>query len=82
MIKKKIGFIIFIISIIIGILFLIKLPRTIGMIFSGLNSYTIGYITVSIIIFIASILLFKLGLKWMKTGKEEIEIINQISKKQ
>ena len=80
MIKKIFGIIFIIISIILGLGFLAGLPKTLGMLISNLSSYSIGYAVGSILFLIAGIFLFRLGLKWLKKERENIETIDQIGK--
>ena len=87
MIKKVLGVIFIIISVFLGLAFLVEIPNNINL-FLGIISanfgYSIGYFTghiiVSILLLAISITLFKLGLKWLKNKPKQIEIINDIGK--
>lgn len=80
MIKKILGVIFIVLALILGLSFLVSLPKTLLMLFSSFSAYSLGYAISSFIFLIISILLFKLGLKWLKNKHQKTSTIDQIGK--
>lgn len=87
MIKKILAIVLIIISILLGLSFIAGLPNTVKMIvtiFSESSGYGKGYasgsVISSIIVLVITILLFRLGLKWLKNKPKKIDTINEIGK--
>ena len=87
MVKRVLGVFIIIIYIFLGLIFLFGIPENLSVIFASISNgsgysigLAIGNMLFSILLLIISIVLFRLGLKWLKKKSNEIEIINQIGK--
>jgi len=78
MIKKIFGAIFILISIFLGLGFLMQIPTILGTFSSNFTGYSFGYIFGSLLILGIAILLFKLGLKWTRKKPNPIENINKI----
>ena len=87
MLKNVFSILFIIISLFLGLIFLIGIPNNLQLIivaFSSGTGYSIGYamgnIIFSIFLLIFAIWLFKLALKWLKPKKKITETINEIGK--
>jgi|TARA_R110002050_G_scaffold153243_1_gene280936 hypothetical protein len=78
MIKKIFGAFFILISIFLGLGFLMQIPTIIGTFSNNFTGYSFGYIFGSLLILGIAILLFKLGLKWTRKNPNPTENINNI----
>ncbi|WP_026777932.1 hypothetical protein [Polaribacter sp. Hel_I_88] len=85
MVKKIFGAIFILISVFLGILFLIGIPNNLSLfllMISSKSAHSIGYFTgnfiIYILILVISIKLFKLGLKWTSKKPNLTKNINKI----
>ena len=78
MIKKIVGAFFILISIFLGLEFLMQIPAIIGTFSTNFTGYSFGYIFGSLLILGIAILLFKLGLKWTRKKSNPTENINNI----
>ena len=78
MIKKIFGAFFILISIFLGLGFLMQIPTIIGTFSNNFTGYSFGYIFGSLLILGIAILLFKLGLKWTSKKSNPTENINNI----
>lgn len=78
MIKKIVGAFFILISIFVGLGFLMQIPTIIGTFSNNFTGYSFGYIFGSLLILGIAILLFKLGLKWTRKNPNPTENINNI----
>ena len=78
MIKKIFGAFFILISIFLGLGFLMQIPTIIGTFSNNFSGYSFGYIFGSLLILGIAILLFKLGLKWTRKNPNPTENINNI----
>ena len=78
MIKKIVGAFFILISIFLGLGFLMQIPTIIGTFSNNFTGYSFGYIFGSLLILGIAILLFKLGLKWTRKNPNPTENINNI----
>ena len=87
MLKKILGIILIIISVFFGFIFLAGIPENIMLILVSIKSdseysfgYAMGNAFVWILLLVISIVLFKLGLKWIRNISKNTKSINQIGK--
>ncbi|AOW16228.1 hypothetical protein LPB03_01585 [Polaribacter vadi] len=78
MIKKIFGAFFILISIFLGLGFLMQIPTIIGTFSNNFTGYSFGYIFGSLLILGIAILLFKLGLKWTRKNPNPTDNINNI----
>jgi len=78
MIKKIVSAFFILISIFLGLGFLMQIPTIIGTFSNNFTGYSFGYIFGSLLILGIAILLFKLGLKWTRKNPNPTENINNI----
>lgn len=80
MIKKILGVVFIIIASILSLSFLISIPKIVLMFMSSFSAYNIGFALLCFFFLGISILLFKIGLKWLKNVPKKSNIINEIGK--
>tara|TARA_R110002072_G_scaffold281019_1_gene443480 strand:+ start:84 stop:329 length:246 start_codon:yes stop_codon:yes gene_type:complete len=81
MTKKIFGVFFILISIFLGLGFLMQIPTIIGTFSNNFTGYSFGYIFGSLLILGIAILLFKLGVNWTSKKPNSTENINKIGKK-